>query len=42
VPAIVLTMGESFYWPRRVQPGRHTEEAVHAAQERDDSQLAQR
>jgi RND superfamily putative drug exporter len=34
VPAIVLTMGESFYWPRRVQPGRHTEEGVQAAQAR--------
>lgn len=30
VPAIVLTMGESFYWPRRVQPGKHTEEAIEA------------
>ncbi|MGB3828646.1 MAG: MMPL family transporter [Ornithinimicrobium sp.] len=24
VPAIVLTMGDTFYWPRRVQPGRHS------------------
>ncbi|MGB7450435.1 MAG: MMPL family transporter [Ornithinimicrobium sp.] len=37
VPAIVLTMGETFYWPRRLQPGRHTEEAVETAQARDEA-----
>jgi RND superfamily putative drug exporter len=42
VPAIVLTMGETFYWPRRVQPGRHTEESVEAAQEHDEAAMTQR
>ncbi len=28
VPAIVLTMGDAFYWPRTVQLGKHSEDAV--------------
>jgi len=37
VPSIVLTMGDRFYWPRKVQPGRHSEEAIEAQlkEERD-------
>ncbi len=30
VPSIVLTMGDRFYWPRKVQLGKHTEEGVEA------------
>lgn len=35
VPAIVVTMGDAFYWPRTVQPGKHTEEGVEAATKAD-------
>jgi len=37
VPSIVLTMGDRFYWPRKVQLGRHSEEAIEAQlkEERD-------
>ncbi|MGB3184574.1 MAG: MMPL family transporter [Ornithinimicrobium sp.] len=35
VPAIVLTMGDTFYWPRKVQPGRHSEEMVEAQPQAD-------
>ncbi len=35
VPAIVLTMGDTFYWPRKLQPGRHSEEMVEAQRQAD-------
>ncbi|HKJ11543.1 MAG TPA: MMPL family transporter [Ornithinimicrobium sp.] len=43
VPAIVLTLGETFYWPRRLRRGKHTEEAVRDADdEHDEVRPAQR
>lgn len=35
VPAIVLTMGDTFYWPRTVQPGKHSEEMIDSLVERE-------
>ena len=35
VPSIVLTMGDRFYWPRKVQPGKHSEEGVQAQFKKD-------
>lgn len=35
VPSIVLTMGDRFYWPRKVQPGKHSEEGVQAQLQED-------